>query len=235
MTNASHFPDTLNVYKFRSDEIDLYLEQLLEFEESASQNKDFYNMLKANAFLMIYNMVEATMTELIGELYDHFAIQKDSIDTFSDNIQLLIFDRIRGVINAKVSEFKAKSSLRGFSNNVMQTCFSLTVADKKKLFSGNIDARKMRDICDDFGVELNLDEECNNGSDLALIKDNRNLLAHGGDSFGNIGKGTTASELKNIKDRVDVYFENFLKSMAFYVFERKYVKQDALPIPLSSA
>ena len=68
---------TLEIYQERIDEIELYFNALKELYQTQSQesehsfyNADFLKILKANALIMIYNLVESSIMGGILEIYD---------------------------------------------------------------------------------------------------------------------------------------------------------------------
>ena len=68
---------TLEIYQERIDEIELYFNALKELYQTQSQesehsfyNVDFLKILKANALIMIYNLVESSIMSGILEIYD---------------------------------------------------------------------------------------------------------------------------------------------------------------------
>jgi hypothetical protein len=64
------------------------------------------------------------------------------------------------------------------------------------LFSGNIDAREIRETAKSYGFSDKTDGmKTQNGNDLLKIKTNRNDLAHGDKSFSDVGKDASAEEL----------------------------------------
>lgn len=75
--------------------------------------------------------------------------------------------------------------------------------DNQDLFSGNIDARKIKDTAIEYGFSYSTDtRKTSNGFDLLSVKANRNDLAHGFKSFTEVGRDKTADELLVIKSKV---------------------------------
>ena len=68
---------TLEIYQERIDEIELYFRALRDLyntqsreENYAFYNDDFLKILKANALIMIYNLVESSIMGGILEIYE---------------------------------------------------------------------------------------------------------------------------------------------------------------------
>ena len=84
--------------------------------------------------------------------------------------------------------------------------------------SGNIDAKKIREIIKQFGGN-----EISNGRDLKTIKDKRNNLAHGEFTFSEIGKDYTVKDLVDYKDETKQYLSSVLDEIQDYIDNQKYL------------
>lgn len=97
--------------------------------------------------------------------------------------------------------------------------------DKEKLFSGNIDARKIRKTSEMYGFSCKTNsQKTKDGSDLLTVKTNRNDLAHGFKSFEEVGRDATADELLEIKKRVISYLKGILENIESYLSNKEYLK-----------
>ncbi|MGB7520409.1 MAG: MAE_28990/MAE_18760 family HEPN-like nuclease [Spirulinaceae cyanobacterium] len=97
--------------------------------------------------------------------------------------------------------------------------------DKGKLFSGNIDAKKIRETAEAYGFSHQTNaRKTQNGNDLLKIKTNRNDLTHGLKSFEEVGTDATAEELLQIKKRVICYLREILQNIDSYISQQKYLK-----------
>ncbi|MDJ0636882.1 MAG: MAE_28990/MAE_18760 family HEPN-like nuclease, partial [Xenococcaceae cyanobacterium MO_188.B29] len=97
--------------------------------------------------------------------------------------------------------------------------------DKEKLFSGNIDARKIKQTAEIYGFSYKTDpKKTQDGYDLLKIKTNRNDLAHGFKSFEEVGRDASADELLQIKKRVICYLREILQNIETYISKQEYLK-----------
>ncbi|NES67766.1 MAG: hypothetical protein F6K24_22250, partial [Okeania sp. SIO2D1] len=92
--------------------------------------------------------------------------------------------------------------------------------DRKKLFSGNIDAQKIKTTAKKYGFSA---KTITNGNDLLTVKNNRNDLAHGHKSFAEVGKDKSTDELIEIKNNVVKYLRQIIKNIETYLTNQEYL------------
>ena len=96
--------------------------------------------------------------------------------------------------------------------------------DEKALFSGNVDAQKVREIAKEYGFSSDINhKEAKGGKDLLTIKTNRNDLAHGTKSFSEIGRNYTVTELQEMKEAAFAYLDSILKNIESYIQKQEYL------------
>jgi hypothetical protein len=96
--------------------------------------------------------------------------------------------------------------------------------NREELFSGNIDARLIKETANQYGFSHQTDpQKTGNGSDLLTVKSNRNDLAHGIKSFAEVGKEQTADELIQIKNKVIRYLRQILQNIESYLVKQEYL------------
>ena len=90
---------------------------------------------------------------------------------------------------------------------------------KDKVLSGNVDARKIRDLADEYGFT----HPAADGSDLLVVKTNRNDLAHGSKSFADVGRDYTITDIIAMKDKIIIYLKAMLDNVADYILGKQYL------------
>lgn len=189
---------------------------------------DITHILKANAYIILYNLIEATISNAIEDIHTVFSNEENlCVDTVILNLTRIAF---KGIDTKTMSEID-------FSNdNVSKTIFKtwlsahkkLVDANKNPLFSGNVDARKIREVADKYGFSYNTDEEkTRNGATLVSIKTARNSLAHGSESFRSKGQNASIDEIIIMKDEVFHYLNCILQNIENYLDNRVYIRQAA--------
>jgi len=92
---------------------------------------------------------------------------------------------------------------------------SLDVEDH---FSGNVDARRVREIGALYGFSTDTDKSRTRaGADLLTIKNVRNDLAHGQKTYDEVGRDYTFKELLEISCRSSAYVKAILDNIAVYL------------------
>lgn len=172
--------------------------------------------LKATGFLLLYNLIESTIRNAIEAIFDDMVNQNISFDYLKEDIKKIV-----------IKNFKNNKSPDNLLNAINHISLDIISAsfDKKKLFSGNIDAKKIKETAEAYGFSYQTNaRKTQNGNDLLKIKTNRNDLAHGFKSFEEIGKENTAEELLQIKKRVICYLKEILQNIEDYISKQEYLK-----------
>jgi hypothetical protein len=210
--------NTKNEYNKRLSEVEIYFDALTlldkgfceivctDIEGNQTEMNIDYNLstiLKANGFLLLYNLVEATIRNSINAIFESVHSKNITFKYLTDNLRELwikqeiknikqedIFNLLKKVLENELILFKAE-------------CINV---------SGNIDAQKIRDIARQFGYQ-----ESKNGRDLVTIKEKRNKLAHGEFTFSEIGKEYTVRELIDFKNNTKDYLDNVLLNIENYI------------------
>ena len=159
-------------------------------------------ILKSSLMLMIYNMIEGTLSNLLMEYFDEIRSRNIHIKNLPCEFQ--------HTIQEYANKEKSMSKNNEDSNDIL---FDLSYDEMKKslkLFSGNLDSRAVRITCKKVGVDLPEDIR---EPVLLIVKSNRNKLAHGETRFNNTCQDITLDEIKKIYNKVKQYM---LKVIAEY-------------------
>ena len=172
--------------------------------------------LKATGFLLLYDLIESTIRNAIEAIFDDLTNQKVSFDDLRDEIKKIIIQNFK--------QNKSSDNLLNTINNIALDIISASF-DKEKFFSGNIDARKIKQTAEAYGFSYQTNaRKTQNGNELLKIKTNRNDLAHGFKSFEEVGRDATADELLQIKKRVICYLREILQNIENYILKQEYLK-----------
>lgn len=171
--------------------------------------------LKATGYLLLYNLVESTMRNAIELIFDEIQTKNISFDNLRTELKKLIWQNIR---KRKVDKLTAE--ITNLSKHIISISF-----DPNDLFSGNVDAKKIKEISLMYGFSMITDAETRDGFDLLSIKTNRNNLAHGFVPFSEVGKDATADNLVEISERVIKYLRQILENIEKYLDKQEYLEQ----------
>jgi hypothetical protein len=193
---------TRETYKKRVEEIDFFFAAFRQLDaevanpfsgSDTSTEKykldNFLKILKANALLMIYNIIESTVINGIQEIYDKIKETGATYSTVRKEIQDIWFSyKFRQV-------YDPKAHFKSYMDKALELVNSIMAGETIELnrdalnISGNLDANEIRKVCSDHKIEFKPDIICKGGERLIEVKHRRNQLAHGDLSFsGGIGR-----------------------------------------------
>ena len=172
-------------------------------------------IMKANGFLLLYNLIEATIRNSISAILNSISIDKLTFKLLSDNLKKLWINQ---EINKTKDISKFKEKVSELSEKILNDKL-LEFSNECVNISGNIDAQRIREIAKKFGYL-----EPKDGRGQQTIKDKRNQLAHGEFTFSDIGKNYTSNDLIDYKSEVVTFIENVLNNVETYINAKGYKK-----------
>ncbi|MBV9434871.1 MAG: hypothetical protein JOZ44_02390, partial [Acidobacteria bacterium] len=185
---------------------------------TAEVEEDLVKILKANAYLLLYNLVESSIRAGLIEIYDTIHAAGLSFDDLTSELQIVLLQdlfppdvaQVEGIAQ-RVHEF------------VRQTVKEEAVQfDPQKIkFAGNVDARKVRHICEEYGFSSKT-RNIRGGDRLVEVKRERNYLAHGLKSFVESGRDVTYQDLDQIKRQVVSYVRQILNNIQRFINAKRY-------------
>lgn len=199
--------------------------KLTGVDEQKKIDIEMTHILKANMFILLYNLIEATAANAIEDIHSQLSKNPNlCVDQLCEKITKMALKRIDsnivGNMNFANDEI-AKLVLRAWLNEHEK----LVKENKNPLFSGNVDARVIREVADEYGFSSVTDpSRTRNGGNLVKIKKARNSLAHGSESFLNKGQETSIDALKELKDEVFNYLEEILENIQQYLDGQLYLR-----------
>jgi hypothetical protein len=158
------------------------------------------------------NAIEATFDEFQSkEIF--FDKRKQEIKiTVLENLQFYLKNNSANAIHKKISQI---------SIDIVTATF-----EREKIFSGNVDAKVVKNIAKKYGFSCSTDcSKTKDGTNILVIKDNRNDLAHGIKSFEEVGRDKSIDELLEIKQEVVEYLRQILENIQAYLNDKKYLNE----------
>lgn len=165
--------------------------------------------LKANGFILLYNLVESTMKNVIEAVFDEFRTKSVSFDDCREEVRQIVLANLKAHNPDRVF-----IALAPIAQKVLTETFR-----KEKAFSGNVDAKKIREVARDYGFRPPTGKSGN----LLTVKSLRNDLAHGDKSFAEVGKDFGVERLKEIKIEVLDYLRELLANVSSYLANKEYL------------
>jgi hypothetical protein len=183
-----------------------------------SLDSELAKTLKANGFLLIYNLVESTMRNAIEAIFDEFRSQGVSFDKIKPEIKITVLQNLQTSFK-NLSAKKLHLKISQISVDIITATF-----EREKIFSGNVDAKVIREIAEKYGFSCRTDcSKTKDGQNLLVVRENRNDLAHGIKSFEEVGRDKTIEELLEIKEEVVEYLHQILKNIQDYLDNQEYL------------
>jgi len=179
-----------------------------------SVNAELAKTLRANGFLLLYNLVESTMRNAIEAIFDEFKNQAISFDQLKPEIKMIVLQNMKNR-----SPKKIHLQINQISTDIVTATF-----EREELFSGNVDARLIKEIAEKYGFSYKTEfTKTKNGQNLVVVKSNRNDLAHGLKSFEEVGRDQTIEEFLEIKQEVIEYLRQILENIKTYLDNQEYL------------
>jgi len=204
----------------RVNEVETYYTFMENFIQGSS-NDDLNKILKSNLLLMLYNLVESSISNAIAEIHNDIHAHQVSFNALKTELRKILISHLKANLNPK----SFVESINDIAIDIIKECF-----DKSKISNGNIDGRKIRDIGDDYGFSHHTNySRTKNGNSLVIIKGRRNDLAHGTFSFTEVGKEYSTSDLQNMKTETINYLSEILDNVENYLINQEY--RQPVPIP----
>jgi len=222
---------TIDVYNERIHEIELYYKAIEQLYETQNQfdkqyefhSDDFLKMLKSNALLMVYNLVESSIMGGILEIYDELKSNGYTYKDVRKEIQDIWFSFKFNQVYDKSAHY---NSYRDKAMEIINSILNgeTIILDRKATdISGNLDANKIRQICKDHGITYTIDDDCKGGIVLEDVKNKRNELAHGTTSFVECGRNYSIEDLIKIRDQTIKFLDCILGGMKQYYEAKRYL------------
>jgi Mor family transcriptional regulator len=195
--------------KLHDDPFNVSSENIPKF---LSSDKDaLFKTLKANGFILLYNLVESTLKNSIEAIYEEFKSNTVSFDVCSKNVRKIILSNLK-----KHNVDNILPSLVNISLDMVFATFR-----KDELFSGNVDGKRVRDVAKSYGFEIPRSKS----DALLTVKSNRNDLAHGDRSFSEVGRDFDIVRLEKIKKEIIRYLKALITNIDDYIRTKAYLAQ----------
>lgn len=179
-------------------------------------------MLKAAALLVLYNLIEATISDALRAIHEEIGRDKLTFDRVREELQTLWINfRTSDLTSGPVGIDKVRKAAREMVDDILRRAH-VTMDTNFPRLSGNVDARKVRELAQQFGFSANVIPAARQGNALWIVKEKRNELAHGGSSFAQCGGEFAPSQLESLKHEVIIYLRNILRNIQRYTDKKRF-------------
>jgi len=216
---------TIQIFETRKSEIELCYSILvdLKLEEQVrgrtltideAHTERFAPILKSNILLMLYNLVEACVTTGFVEIYDSIKNNSLSYKELIESIRSIWtnYEIGRQSLAATATTITYEKKVQNIISQVISDGAIILTKDALAI-SGNLDARAIRQLLDSHSINITDRSEKHH---VLLVKNKRNALAHGIDSFGEGARDISINQLAEIKDEVINFVNSVINYMKSY-------------------
>lgn len=176
---------------------------------ASTDQKNLIRTFQASAFLLLYNLMESTVSNAIEAIFDEFSNRGTSFDSCRSTIRRVVLGNLK-----QHNLDDILPNLNRLSIDIVTKTFQ-----KNKIVSGNVDAKKIRDVADEYGFA----HPSADGNPLLTVKTSRNDLAHGSKSFAEVGRDYTIAQIISIKEKVVAYLDAMLINVTTYINHQHYL------------
>lgn len=227
-------------FEKRISEVEYYfycLEQLYEFSDQKQSEvlkrkmnhetydfQDFLIILKANSFIVLYNLVEASIKNFILSIYDVVTMQNltyNEVCSELKNMWIEVYYDSLGHTTTNYSQHKSKA----------KDMIEFIIDEKKVEFgsevklSGNADLKNIKKVFNNHGLDLSSTITQYVGGGLLEVKNKRNNIAHGNISFVDGGRDSSLSDLCRYKEEIIKFLTELENVVKGYIDNQEYMKR----------
>jgi hypothetical protein len=187
--------------------------------------------LKANTYLLLYNVVEATMTQLIADIHSAVKQSGAALDDLHPQMYLHILKRFRVSrveINAQSTPVPCGATIIDHWLRDYEICAK---GNNNYQLSGNVDSKRIREIGRDYGfasLEEGQDTHLSHAS-LLTTQNRRNKLAHGELSFRDCGQELAYTDVASDANGLLTCLHNVVNHVTDYLKRGLYLRVNTPP------
>ncbi len=232
--------DTIRSKKINlNDGSEIELSSLLEEGNKLQFDQELSKILKSNAILLYYNLIEGTINLVLNEFFDKINKERSNYNLMTLSIKKIwlkykhrsfgsgrfknddyILSTIESIINEIIQISPKSVSDSELGHRMVHNYEAYCKETKSTDISGNLDAREIRSIFSLYGLP-EIDRRCD---PMLKVKNKRNSLAHGNETFAEVGSNFTIDDLYRMKTEIINFLENILDEVDTFLINKKYLK-----------
>lgn len=206
----------------RSDEIDILYSHVQKVDiEAGEQSNETASQLRsilASSFcLILYNQVESTAFSCVEAIYDGIHERRVNFNQLVRSFKKKILQDCKGEYHSP------DSLLDALRDGDIAEALARASLKLEKIFSGNVDAKKIKMVMGYYNLTVTNPNHLNNGAELQQLKTARNSLAHGSSSFEKYGRDLTITDLDKLRNNVREYMSHVINLTQAYLDAQLYL------------
>lgn len=179
--------------------------------------QELINILKSNLSLMIYNIIEYTVSGLVDCIYDEIRGENLSYIDVNESIKRLW----RKTVLKATNDPKANFNTFLKKNEEIIDCIlqktTLNIRARESLPAGNLDGISIKEMFESHGIQIRTDSENYRPDILSSIKKNRNNLAHGAVSFVDAVRDDSIQDFEKYTQFIMSFLEELIETVNSYI------------------
>lgn len=233
-----------DTYESRKSEINNFIElmsflekkKIIVQEEGVSFDDFFYgrdisiaftyqeliNILKSNVSLMMYNIIEYTVSGLIDCIYDEIRMQSLSYIDVNNSIKKVWRTSVLRAVKDPGANFNTFLKKNEEIINYILSQATLNIHARESLPAGNLDGISIKETFESHGVQIKIHSENFRPDILRSIKENRNSLAHGSVSFVDAVRDDSIQDFEKYHGFITLFLEELIDVVDEYIEIQKY-------------
>lgn len=198
-------------------------ENILEIQLQINTPK--IDTLRSTTYLLLYNLIESTVYNSVVSIFDEISDNGLKYFDIVEEVQKYWLNNLY-----KHDDKKTKNTIVESIMNIAIQIFNNTIAlaSNEINYGGSLDAQTIFATAKSMRIDLKnvhkIYDKNKHGQVLLEIKQKRNWLAHGEKSFIEVGSTSSLQQLKEAKDYVITFLDEFISSVEFYMKYQQYKK-----------
>ena len=170
--------------------------------------------LRAGTFLILYNLIEASVRGAIEAIHDTITTRGVEFKHLKVPLRKMIVALFK-----KEADPSVNHSMDDLPTEFVAIALALGRGFK---LSGSVVSKAIRELGDKYGFSCTVSPPTRGGSDLLVIKRNRNDLAHGLKTFEEVGRDYPIGNLIILSRRTMQYMSEITGNIAVFIDEEGY-------------
>lgn len=186
------------------------------------------SVIRSNVKIMIYNIIEFSVTNLIQAIYDRLDEEDCGYIDVSEKLRTLWHHtRMRSLRDPNANHATAERISKELLDEAVSNV-AVSINARQTLTGGNLDGEEILKLFNKHGVFIHAAKSSFSSNELKDIKDRRNGLAHGSISFTEVGNQVTTAELANLLEHVDSFLTQLRLDVINYLNSGEYKASKAV-------
>ncbi|WP_298546228.1 MAE_28990/MAE_18760 family HEPN-like nuclease [uncultured Aquimarina sp.] len=194
-------------------------------------------ILKSNSILLFYNLIEGTINSVMNEYFAALNATGASYKELKPPIKKIwlkykhrsfgvgakkkdeyIFNAIENILEDAVQIQPKEIRDSELGTRMIYNFEAYSKETNSKDISGNLDARKIKGIFDLYG----LPEITRNCDSMLKVKNKRNSLAHGNETFTEVGSNFSIDDLFKMKIEITNFLEELIQNVETFIINEDF-------------